>query len=218
MKIGMIGAGYVARAITGLAVKRGHDVMLSNSRGPRSLYTAKAMLGCEVGTVEEAIAFGDVILIAVPFFAYDDLPADLLDGKLIIDAGNYHPKRDEQVPELDERKTTSSEMLAAQIPNARVVKAFNAILATDLEDLLRDGPADPRRALPIAGDEGAKQVVAALHEDFGLDTVDVGGLENSWRFETNKPAYCARLTRPQLIERLALAERNVEWPAGHWDN
>lgn len=219
MKIGMIGAGFVARGLTALAVRQGHQVMLSNSRGPRSLYTAAAMLKSEVGTVAEAIGFGDMLVLAIPVYAYPDLPVDLFDGKLVIDAGNYHPHRDGQIAELDERQTSSSAMLAKQMPKARIVKAFNSILAPDLDDLLNNGPSDPPRALPIAGDdEDAKRIVADLHREFGLDPLDAGSLADSWRFETNKPSYCARLIRPQLIERLAMAERDVEWPPGHWDN
>jgi predicted dinucleotide-binding enzyme len=68
-------------------------------------------------------------------------------------------------------------MLADRIPSAKVVKPFNAILAPDLEELSRTGANDPRRALPIAGDDaGAKEKVSQLHEDCGLDVVDVGPL------------------------------------------
>ena len=82
MRIGMIGADYVARALTGLATRFGHQVMLSNSRGPRTLYTATAMLNCAAGTVSEAIEFGEMIVIAIPFYAYENLPHAAWDGRL----------------------------------------------------------------------------------------------------------------------------------------
>jgi predicted dinucleotide-binding enzyme len=217
MKIGIIGAGYVARAIAALAIKHGYQVMLSNSRGPRTLYTTCAMLKCDAGTVSEAIAFGEIVVVAIPFYAYDELPFAALDDKLVVDAGNYHPRRDGQIKVLDDRETTSTQMLADRIPDAKIVKAFNAVLAPDLDELTHTGPSDPRRALPIAGNDGAaKSKITELHEEFGLDVVDVGPLSESWRFETNKPAYCARLTKSQLIERLAMAKRDSDWPQGHW--
>jgi 8-hydroxy-5-deazaflavin:NADPH oxidoreductase len=216
MKIGIIGAGFVARGLSMLARKSGHEVMLSNSRGPKSLYTARVSLGCEIGTTEEAIAFGDIVVIAIPFDSYSELPIASFDGKIVIDAGNYHPRRDGEVPALLNRETTTSEITAALLPNARIVKAFNAILAIDMEEQAR-ADSERGRALPIAGDDPeAKAAVARLHQDFGFIPYDAGSLKDSWRFERAKPAYCARLDTDTLIQRLAEAQRNVELPDGHW--
>jgi hypothetical protein len=98
-----------------------------------------------------------------------------------------------------------------------VVKAFNAILAKDLET---DGsaPLTPkRRALPFAGDdEQARRVVSGLLDQFGFDPVDAGVLADSWRFERAKPVYCIPLDRAGLLEGLAAAQRDVELPHGSW--
>ena len=100
MKIGIIGAGFVGRAIAKLAIQAGHQVMLSNSRDPRTLFSLKPMIGCETGTATEAAEFGDVVVIAVPLTATEQLPATELRGKIVLDAVNYYPDRDGEIEEL----------------------------------------------------------------------------------------------------------------------
>ena len=81
------------------------------------------------------------------------------------------------------------------------------------------GPADrpDRRALPIAGDDGAaKTRVAELHDQLGYDTVDAGPLREGWRFERAKPAYCLPLGTAALRAALASASREGELPDGSW--
>ncbi len=217
MKIGILGAGFIGRAMATLAQQNGHAVMISNSRDPRTLISTAAALGCALGTAQEAAAFGDVVVVAVPFSSVDALPAGALDGKIVIDTCNHYPERDGRIEALDRHATTTSQMLAAALPGARVVKAFNAILAKDLET---DGvaPNTPkRRALPFAGDDDeAKRVVSGLLDQFGFDPVDAGALADSWRFERAKPVYCMPLDRAGLLEGLAAARRDVEVPHGSW--
>lgn len=208
MKIGIIGAGFVGRAIGKLAVRAGHQAMLSNSRGPQTLFSLRPGLGCEIGTVAEAMAFGEIVVVAVPLLAYRTLPAAPLAGKLVIDADNYYPERDGAVPELDRNETTTSEMLARHLPGARLVKAFNAIPMGDLERDGRPAGTPGRRALPIAGDDAtAKAVVAELIDSFGFDVVDAGALAEGWRFERGRPAYCVPLDRETLAKTLAGTNR-----------
>src|SRR5208283_5385095 len=101
MKIGVIGAGFVGQAIGKLAVRGGHEVVLSNSRGPQTLFSLPAMIGCKIGTVAEAAAFGDIVVVAVPLLAYRAIPVEPLAGKIVIDTMNYYPQRDGQIAELD---------------------------------------------------------------------------------------------------------------------
>jgi len=208
MKIGIIGAGFVGRAIAKLAIQAGYQVMLSNSRGPQTLFSLKPMIGCEIGTATEAAIYGDIVVIAVPLTAIGQLPVAELAGKAVIDAVNYYPERDGQVPELDGQTTTTSEYLARFLPESRITKAFNAIQMTDLEN---DGlPAgDPqRRALPLAGDDlETKKTVRTLYNAFGFDTVDAGRLSEGWRFQRAMPAYCVRMTESELRATLEAAKR-----------
>lgn len=207
MKIGIIGAGVVARAVGKLAVAQGHSVMISNSRGPQTLFSLRHAIGAEAGTAEEAAAFGDIVLIAVPLAAYRAVPAAQLAGKVVLDANNYYPDRDGRIAALDAEETTTSEMLAAHLPRSRIVKAFNAIIMNELETDGRPAGTPGRRALPIAGDDAeGKAIVTSLIDSFGFDVVDAGPLSEGWRFQRDTPAYCAKLTRSEL-ERILAATR-----------
>lgn len=217
MKIGILGAGFIGRALATLAVKNGHDVMISNSRHPRTLGSTGVAIGCKIGTAQQASEFGDVIFVAIPLFAYKDIAPEPLAGKIVMDANNYYPQRDGDMKELQSNATTTSELLATHLAGARVVKAFNAILQGDLEKDGRPTGTVNRRALPIAGDEAdAKKIVAGLIDAFGFDVVDAGPLSEGWRFQRAKPAYCIPLDDASLKLALAAAERNVEVPHGSW--
>lgn len=213
MKIGIIGAGFVARSVATLAVRAGHQAMLSNSRGPQTLFSFKSQIGCEVGTVDEAAAFGDIALLAVPLTAYRAIPVTPLAGKIVLDADNYYFERDGHIPELDSGATTTSELHAAHLPMSKIVKAFNAI---PMGDLMADGrPAGTpgRRALPLAGDDAAaRQLVVDLYDAFGFDAVDAGPLSEGWRFERDRPAYCVAMDKPTLTRVLAETTRD-NWRA-----
>jgi len=209
MKIGIIGAGFVGRAISKLALKAGHQVMLSNSRDPKTLFTLTRTTECQAGTPQQAAEFGDIVVIAIPLEAYRSVPAAPLVGKVVIDANNYYPDRDGRIPELDQHQTTTSEMLAKHLPESRIIKAFNAIR---MDDLLNDGlpaSAAERRALPIAGDDAqGKAIVTALLDEFGFDVVDAGGLAEGWRFEAGTPVYCVPLNQEQLKAGLQATAAN----------
>jgi 8-hydroxy-5-deazaflavin:NADPH oxidoreductase len=217
MKVGILGAGFIGRAMATLAQQRGHEVMISNSRDPRTLTSTAAAIGCALGTAEQAAKFGDVVVLAVPFSSLDALPVAALDGKTVIDTCNHYPERDGRIEALESHATTTSQILAAALPGAKVVKAFNAILARDLETDGKAAGTPQRRALPFAGDdEQAKRVVSELLDQFGFDPVDAGALADSWRFERAKPVYCIPMDRAGIAAGLAAAQRDVELPHGSW--
>ncbi len=206
MKIGVIGAGMVGRAVGAVAVRHGHKVMLSNSRNPDTLFTLARTLGVLAGTPQEAAEFGDIVVVAIPLKSYREVPVKPLEGKIVVDANNYYPSRDGQIPELDNGKTTTSELLARFLPKSKVVKAFNAIQAPDVEKEGFLPNSSERRAHPIAGDDqAAKDVVGGLLKEFGFAPVDVGQLAEGWRFERDKPAYCVPLDEAGLRSALAKA-------------
>ena len=207
MRIGLIGAGNIGSTLARLAVEHGHDVMLSNSRGPETLGGLVSHLGARAvaGTAAEAAAFGDVVVVAIPLKNYRRVPAAELANKIVIDANNYYPQRDGQIPGLDDDAVTTSELLAAFLPESRVVKAFNNIYYADLAAQGEPAGTPGRRALPIAGDDPeAKKAVADLIEEFGFDVVDAGGLAEGRRFQRGTPANVTRLDADAL--RAALAE------------
>jgi len=215
MKIGIIGAGFIGRAVARLAVQHGHEVMLSNSRSPKTLSSTVAAIRCQVGTAKDAAEFGDVALVAIPFSNYLDLAPEPFAGEIVLDASNYYPERDGEIEALDAHATTVSELLAQHLAGAKVVKAFNAILERDIEKDSRPAGAPDRRALPIAGDDAsAKQVAAGLLGQLGYDVVDAGPLSEGWRFERARPAYCVPLDTAGLERALENAGTTV--PEGSW--
>lgn len=217
MRVGFIGAGPLARAIVRPLVLAGHEVMISNSRGPETLFEEAKDLGCAAGTSHQAAEFGDIVVLAIPFMHVPQLDALMFAGKIVLDATNHYPARDGGRADLDEGRTTCSEIVARQLPQSRIVKAFNSIMQSDVARDGRPAGAKDRRALPIAGDDPqAKSIAAALVNDVGLDPFDAGSLADSWRFERAMPAYCMWLDRNQLQAKLDAAKRGVEVPHGAW--
>lgn len=216
-KIGIIGAGFIGQACAQLFMQAGYEAMLSNSRDKKTLYSIASSIGCKIGSQQEAITFGDIVLVAIPFINYHSLPTDLLSNKVVLDAMNYYPDRDGHIEQLDQHQITTSEMLAAHLKQSHIVKVFNAILAKDIvKDAKRDDEKN-RRAIPISSnDEQAKQIAISLLTRTGYDHVDVGELSNSWRFERAKPAYCIPLNSKDLTQALAQASRTDELPHNSW--
>jgi 8-hydroxy-5-deazaflavin:NADPH oxidoreductase len=208
VKIGIIGAGFIARAVTAVAMKHGHEIMVSNTRSPETLFSLTASTDCKAGSPQEAAEFGDIVLVAIPLKAYQTIPVAPLEGKIVLDANNYYPERDGHIGELDRDEITTSELLARHLPKSKVVKVFNAIQATDIESDGRPAGSPDRRAHPIAGDDAAaKKVVADLVDQFGFDVVDAGPLSEGRRFQRGTPAYCVPMDSRQLQE--ALRRRNA---------
>ena len=189
-----MGAGNIGGTAAKLFVDAGHQVAISNSRGRDSLNDLVADLGdnAQSASVEEAVDFGDVVFIAIPFGKYKEIPPNGFEGKIVIDANNYYPDRDGHFPELDEGKTTSSELLEAHLPGARIVKGFNTIYFEHLKTQGNiDLPLDQRRAIFIAGDDSeAKETVAKLVEDIGYAAIDTGFLrEGGTKQQPDAPIY-----------------------------
>jgi predicted dinucleotide-binding enzyme len=198
VRIGIIGAGHVGVAAARLFVDAGHEVALANSRTPESLEDVVAELGerARAATVEGAASFGEVVLVAIPFQRYRELPAAALRGKVVIDAMNYYPSRDGDFPELDSDATTSSELLAAHLPGARVVKAFNTMQWELLRDRGTPDARDGRLVLFVAGDDAeAKATTARLIEEIGFAAVDTGTLSEGGRRQQAGSAIYAELGR-----------------------
>jgi 8-hydroxy-5-deazaflavin:NADPH oxidoreductase len=206
MRIGLIGSGRIGGTLARLAVDGGHQVVLSNSRGPATLAAVVDELGASAvaGTTQDAADAPGPVVVTIPLKAYRAVPPEPLVGKVVIDTNNYYPDRDGAFSALDDGSTTSSQMLADHLPGAFVVKAFNSIFFGDLATQGVPAGTPGRRALPIAGDEAAaKAVVAGLIDQFGFDVVDAGPLAEGRRFSPGTPAYNVRLTADELRAALA---------------
>lgn len=189
---GFIGSGHIGSTVARLAVAAGHDVVVSNSRGPETLTDLVAELGprARAATSDEAARAADIVVVTIPLGSYRQVPVDALAGKVVIDTMNYYPQRDGAIAELDDGSTTSSELLQAHAAQAKVVKGFNNIYFGHLASLARPHGADDRTALPIAGDdEAAKRQVEQAMDEIGYDTVDLGPLAEGWRTQPGTPAY-----------------------------
>ena len=198
MKIGIIGGGHIGGTLTKVLAATGHEVAVANSRGPETLgdLVAEAGPGAHAATVEDAVEFGEVIIVALPVKAYTDLPSDGFEGKIVVDAGNYYPQRDGQIAALDSDETTSTELLAAHLRGSRAVKAFNTMnyrtLGTEGQP---DAPREQRLALVLAGDDAqAKATLAGLIDELGFAPVDTGSLaEGGRRQQAGGPLYNVEL-------------------------
>ena len=147
----------------------------------------------------------------IPLKHYRSVPAEPLAEKVVIDTNNYYPQRDGQIPGLDNESTTTSKLLQAHLPTAKVVKAFNHIYAAQITTDGRPAGAKERRALVIAGDDpGAKAAVTRLLDEFGFDVVDAGPLKEGWRIQRDTPGYGPRRTAEQLRTDLAAAKRYAD--------
>jgi hypothetical protein len=209
MKIGILGAGNIGATAARLFIDAGHEVALSNSRGPESLRELVAQLGprAQAVTIAEASKFGNVVLLAVPWRSPEALPhPELLRNKIVIDAMNpYRP--DGGFYDLE--GSTSSEIVLKRIPGSRLVKAFNTIYYVHLAERGRkDLPLDDRHTIYVAGDDTeAKQVVARLIEEIGFAPVDTGSLREGGRMqEPDSPIYNQTYNAREAREFLASLE------------
>jgi hypothetical protein len=204
IKIGIIGSGNIGSTVGTLWVKAGHQVLFS-SRHPEELKQLIDSLGplARAGTVREALTFGDVVFIGVPYGAYPQISKDYAGefaGKIVLDAGNAVLARDGEITK-EARENGIGITSAKYLAGARIVRAFNTMsfrrLASNAD---RPGA---RMAIPIAGDDKAALAVAqTLVRDAGFDPVIIGGLESAKYFAQGGPLYGQDITAQEMQQRL----------------
>jgi 8-hydroxy-5-deazaflavin:NADPH oxidoreductase len=194
MKFGFIGAGNVAQTYAKHFVRHGHEVVLSNSRGPDSLAEIIRGIGpnAKAGTVQEA-AKQEIVILAVRWEqakeALDEVPD--WNGRILVDATN-------RPLEEDPRGKTGSEIIASYAPGARLVKALNTIVVEWLQDY---SDKKPKTVLFLSGDDAdAKQKLAPALEETGFVPVDIGGLIDGGKLQQFGAALNA--LQLDLLERL----------------
>ena len=177
LKIGIVGSGRVGGTLGGVWAKAGHQVMFSsrNIAHDREL-AARVGANARAGTPREAVAFGEVVLVSVPYGALPDVGkevGELLKGKVVIDTCNPFPSRDGEIAEWA-RKKGAGLASAELLPGARLVRAFNAVSWVRM-GAVHEEPG--RVGMPIAGDDArALEVASRLVRDIGFEPVLVGGL------------------------------------------
>jgi predicted dinucleotide-binding enzyme len=189
MRIGIIGTGNIGGALARHWAAAGHEIFIS-SRHPEELQALADELGPKVqaGTPREAAAFGDVILVSVPYAAMPQIGSDFaaeLRGKIVLDTGNPSERRDGEMA-VEALRKGSGIASAEFLPGTRLVRAFNCIPARSLAN---EGNRQPARiAIPLAGDDAeALSVAQRLVDDAGFDGVVVGGLETARYFDLGEP-------------------------------
>ena len=175
LKIGIIGSGHVGSALGGVWARAGNEVMFSS----RNLDSDKKLANevganAHAGTPQEAAAYGQVILLAVPYSAFPELTNSLsnsLKGKVVINASNPFPQRDGEIAN-QAREEGAGLFDAHLLPGALVVRAFNAVPAARMASAHED---PGKIGMPIAGDKKAIETVSRLVREAGFEPVVVGG-------------------------------------------
>ena len=190
-KIGVIGAGRIGGTLARLWAEAGYRVMIS-ARTLDEVQKLAAQIGHNVtaGTPQQAAAFGDVVLISVPFGALPQVGRDnaaQLKGKIVLDTCNPYVSRDGEMAKEALEKGTGV-VNPTYLPGTRLVRAFNQVSAAALaSEAHRSGE---KIGVPLAGDDKeALDVAQQLVRDAGFDPVVVGGLSTAKRFDPGTPAY-----------------------------
>lgn len=212
--IGIIGAGEVGSQVARAATANGYDVVIANSRGPETLRDLIDELGpsARAATAAGAAAAGEFAVVAVPLKVVNDMPAEELAGKIVLDTNNYMPWRDGHIPVIDSGEKTVHELRQELLPRSKVVKAFTHIQAPRITTAGRPAGTPGRLALSASSDfPEAVELVTRLYDRFGFDTADNSPLSESWRSGPGQPAWVAHehQNRAELIVNLAGARRII---------
>jgi predicted dinucleotide-binding enzyme len=206
MKIGIVGAGWLGGTVGKAWLKAGHQVLFS-SRHPDKQQRVAAALGllASGGTAEEAAAFGDVVLISVPYRVLEALGQELQAsqaGKIVLDACNpYQPDPAALIREIEAEGVALAS--ARLLPGVRLVRAFSAVDATAIE--ASAAGRGERLGVPLASDDlEAMQVAEQLVRDAGCDPVTVGDLASARRFQRGGAGFRAHLGAAELRRALGL--------------
>src|SRR6476619_153748 len=181
MKIGTLGGGGIIKDITIHLLKAGHEVLLSNSRGPSSLQQLVSKLGkgARAVTMDEA-AQAPIVVLAVPWPKVEAVLGKLPDweSRILIDATNHFLLPSMELADLKGR--VSSEIVSELAPSAKVVKALNTLYASNLARDPKVG--NGRRVIFVSGDDGgAKAEVGGLLKGLGFAVIDLGSLREGGR-------------------------------------
>jgi predicted dinucleotide-binding enzyme len=205
-RIGIVGAGKLGVALARAALAAGYEVVVASSGPAQRIALSLDVLahGAVASTVEEIVDSADVIILAVPAHRFRELPSDLFDDKILVDAMNYWPDADGEDPELAAANGGSSVVVQAHFPGARVVKSLNQLGYHELDEYPRAPDAPDRIAVAAVGDDRlAVRTVMHLIDRLGFDPVDGGPLANGKLLEPDGSPYAETLSADALAKRLS---------------
>ena len=207
LRLGIIGAGKMGTAVARAAVAAGYDVAIAGSGPADDIALTVEVLapGARAATTDEVVDHADIIVLAVPTHRFRELPPDLFDGKILIDAMNYWQPVDGDDPELAGAAAGTSVVVQQHFPSARVVKSLNQLGYHELEENRRPDAAAPDRiAVGAAGDDRmAVRAVMGLIDRLGFDAVDAGPLENGVALEPDGSPFAITYTSDELRDLIA---------------
>lgn len=208
LRIGILGAGRVGTAVGRQAVRAGHTVWIATGKPAEEIRLLTDVVVPGAAAVERGqLREADIIVVAVPLHKYRSIDAELLQGKVVIDAMNYWAPVDGRMAEFESGRSTS-EVIAEFFGGALLVKTLNHIGYGELELDAQPAGSAGRRALALASEhDDAKQLVGAFIDSLGYDAVDAGPLTAGKVFENGTKIFEGRHTAEELEGLLHQCQR-----------
>ena len=204
-RLGIVGAGKVGTTIARAAVGAGYDVAISGS-GPGeriALIVDVLAAGARAVSTDEVVRFADLIVLAVPMHRFRELPRDLFDGKIVVDAMNYWEEIDGVDEELATAPMGTSVVVQQRFTSAHVVKSLNHLGYYEFQEGRRPRGTPGRIALAAAGDDrAAVAAVMQLVDRLGFDAVDAGRLEAGVALGPEGPVFGVAHSADELSDLL----------------
>jgi 8-hydroxy-5-deazaflavin:NADPH oxidoreductase len=204
-RLGIVGAGKVGTTIASAAMAAGYDVALSGSGDAERIALIVDVLapGARAVATDEVVGFADIVVLAVPMHRFRELPSDLFDGKILVDAMNYWEDIDGVDDELAAAPEGTSVVVQQRFASARVVKSLNHLGYYEFGEGRRPRGAPGRIALAAAGDDrAAVAAVMQLIDRLGFDAVDAGPLEAGLALQPDGPVFGVAHSAGELSEIL----------------